>query len=136
MDKEMLSLKGGARVGWLRATWPFAKLTVQKEKIELNVGLLGKYSFSQEQIIAIEKYTVLPKVSLGIQFFHTRPEYPKMIMFQCSDNLDSIINKIGEIGFLPSADPSKKPKKSGLPFKWESLIWVALLWFYIYFIFS
>ena len=53
MGKEKLSITGGGRVGWVNATWPLAKLTVQKNKIDLNATLIGKYSFTQEQIISI-----------------------------------------------------------------------------------
>ncbi len=45
MGKEFLSITGGARVGWINATWPLAKLTVNKHTIELKATLIGKYSF-------------------------------------------------------------------------------------------
>ena len=41
MDKIKLSSTGGARVGWVNATWPFAKLNVSQNKIDLNATLIG-----------------------------------------------------------------------------------------------
>jgi hypothetical protein len=132
----MLSLRGGARVGWLKATWPFATLMVQRNKIELNVALIGKYSFSQDQVISIEKYTILRKLSWGIKIIHTRSEYPKLILFRSSSDLDSIINRIREIGFQPTADPSKRPKFTEMPVKWESIVWMIFLLYFVYYLFA
>ena len=128
MGKEMLSITGGARVGWINATWPFAKLTVQKNKIDLNATLIGKYSFTQEQIISINKYTTIPILGWGIQIVHNISEYPKKIIFSSFSNPESIITKIQETGFLPSADPSKIPPNIGIPVKWQAIVLIVALW--------
>jgi hypothetical protein len=46
-----IKLTGGARVGWINASWPFAALTVLSSKVTLNSTLLGKYEFRPEDVI-------------------------------------------------------------------------------------
>jgi len=128
MGKEILSITGGARIGWINATWPLAKLTVQKNKINLNATLIGKYSFTQEQIISIKKYTAIPIIGWGVQIIHNISEYPKKIIFWSFSNPESIVTKIREIGFLPSADPSKIIPNIGMPVKWQALVLIVALW--------
>ena len=128
MGKEFLSITGGARVGWINATWPLAKLTVQKNTIELKAALIGKYSFTQEQIISIKKYTTIPILAWGILIIHNVSEYPKKIKFWSFSNPESIITKIQETGFLPSADPLKIPPNIGIPVKWQTLVLIIALW--------
>ncbi len=124
----MLSITGGARVGWINATWPLAKLIVQKNKIDLNAKLIGKYSFTQEQIISIKKHTTIPILGWGIQIVHNVSEYPKKIIFWSFRNPESIITKIRETGFLPSADPLKIDPNIGLPVKWQAMVLIVALW--------
>jgi hypothetical protein len=128
MGKEMLSITGGARVGWINATWPLAKLIVQKNRIDLNATLIGKYSFTQEQVISIKKYTTIPILGWGIQIIHNISEYPKKIIFWSFSNPESVITKIQETGFLPSADPSKISPNIGIPVKWQAIVLIVALW--------
>ena len=76
MEKELISFTGGARVGWINATWPFAKLTVHKDKMDLDSTFIGKYSFTLEQVILLKKHTTIPVVGWGIQIIHNISEYP------------------------------------------------------------
>ena len=103
MVEEMQSITGGARVGWINATWPLAKLTIQSNRLDLNAALVGKYSFTKEQVISINKYTTIPILSWGIQIVHNVSEYPKKIIFWSFSSPASIIKKIESAGFLPFA---------------------------------
>ena len=103
-------------------------MIVQKNKIDLNATLIGKYSFTQEQIISIKKYTTIPILGWGIQIIHNISEYPKKIIFWSFSNPESIIIKIQETGFLPSADPSKIPPNIGIPVKWQAIVLIVALW--------
>ncbi|MGA2134245.1 MAG: hypothetical protein ABSH50_18275 [Bryobacteraceae bacterium] len=44
---------GGARLGWLNATHPFARLVVSAARLRLH-GLLGSYEFMPGEIVALE----------------------------------------------------------------------------------
>ena len=44
---------GGARIGIANATWPFATLKANKDKLELNVIIIGELIFKPSDIISI-----------------------------------------------------------------------------------
>ena len=52
--------KGGARIGMINATWPFATLSVTRNELKLNTSIIGNSSFSPSDIIAIEPYKIIP----------------------------------------------------------------------------
>lgn len=128
MESEMISITGGARIGWVNATWPFAKLNVQKNKIEINATIIGKYSFTQDQVISIKKHTTIPLLGWGIQIIHNVSEYPKKIIFWTLKNPNSTITKIQKTGFLPKADPMTIPPNIGIPVKWQAIVFIIALW--------
>jgi len=47
---NQFQLTGGARIGMLHASWPFATLTVTNERLDLNASLIGTYSFTADQL--------------------------------------------------------------------------------------
>ena len=51
---------GGARIGMMNATWPFATLKVNKNRLELNATILGNLVFTPQDIISIESYGLVP----------------------------------------------------------------------------
>lgn len=58
---------GGARVGWGSASWPFAKLRISAERLELSMPILGNYRFEPKNVIAVEKIRGLPVIGQGIR---------------------------------------------------------------------
>ncbi len=124
----MQSITGGARVGWINATWPLAKLIIQNNRIDLKAAFVGKYSFAKEQVISINKYTTIPIWGWGIQIVHNVSEYPKKIIFWSFSSPTSLIKKIEAAGFLPSADLSSIPPNIGVPVKWQAIVLIIALW--------
>lgn len=49
-----LKLTGGARIGMANATFPFATLKVNKDRLELNASIVGNIVFQPSDIISIE----------------------------------------------------------------------------------
>ncbi|MCP4443152.1 MAG: hypothetical protein GY810_29950 [Aureispira sp.] len=102
-------LIGGARIGTgyfksAKATFPFAKLKVERTKLELSVFIIGNYSFAPQDIISIEPYRVIPILGTGIKINHRVKDYKKDIIFWTFSNPEMLIAKIKNIGFLGKID--------------------------------
>ena len=54
-NMNQITQTGGARVGWLSASWPMAKLSVSEEALTLKVSILGTFEFRRGQIIRLTK---------------------------------------------------------------------------------
>jgi hypothetical protein len=61
---------GGARIGMANATWPFANLTVNENRLTLNASIIGNLTFKPSDIISIETYSVIPLLGQGIRIHH------------------------------------------------------------------
>jgi len=76
--EKVFSQRGGARIGLFNATWPFARFTIDSNKIELKV-LSKKYLFPRNEIAGLRKYEGI--ISLGLLIEHQKNEYPHHIVF-------------------------------------------------------
>ena len=127
MSKE-IKCTGGARIGFVNATWPFATLLVNRDGLKLNATLIGKYSFSPDQIISLDKYSIIPILGSGIRISHNIPEYPQNIMFWCFGNPQTLLDEISQTGFMPMAKPDSASMKSGMPVRWQTLVGIIIIW--------
>ena len=57
---------GGANIGFGRATWPFAKLLVNKNELQLNASILGNVYFRPSDVISIEPFTLFSGTGIKI----------------------------------------------------------------------
>ena len=78
MSEAKISSTGGAGIGLVNASWPFAWLTVTRDRLELNATLIGKYTFAPGQVISLDKYH-----GRGIRITHNVLTYPRHIVFWC-----------------------------------------------------
>ncbi len=118
------SFRGGARVGWVNASWPFARLTANASTLALSS--LGTYTFTPSQVIALEPYGSLPLVSSGIRINHNRTDYPKTIIFWCMGRRDAIFREIANTGFHPMGQAIGRTP--GFPFRWSAIFVAIALW--------
>ena len=118
------SFRGGARIGWLNATWPFAKLSVSPNT--LTLASRGTYQFKPSEIVALEPHGSVPFFSTGIRIIHNRLDYPNKIIFWCMGNRERVLAATRGAGFLPSGLPSLRP--SGFPVRWRFLLGAVALW--------
>lgn len=74
---------GGARLDIFNVTWPFAKLTLYQDKLDLKVKFWGSMSFTPEQITKIETVGMIPYLWRGIQIHHNldSKKYPSKVIF-------------------------------------------------------
>lgn len=129
---EKVKVTGGARIGAANATWPFASLTVTKDKLQLNATIIGNLIFKPDDIVSIELYRIN-----GIKINHKVPEYKDRVVFWTFSNSTNLIKKIEQTGFLTNTDPidtkfaqkvEAYQSKGGFPIKTSAAIAIVLIW--------
>jgi hypothetical protein len=75
------SQDGGARVGMFNVTWPFVRLSANREAIELDCPW-RHCVFARTQIVRLSKYDGL--VSTGLLIEHANQQFPEWIVFWIS----------------------------------------------------
>jgi hypothetical protein len=125
---------GGAKVGIARATWPFARLTVNKNVLQLNVSVIGNLYFRPSDIISIESTSLLS--GGGIKINHRVKKYSSNVIFLTSGSAD-LIRRIAATGFLQNtnvlpadveAEITMYQLGGSLPFKWSAVIAFIVIW--------
>ena len=119
---------GGARIGWINASWPLAELSVTPRSLVIRTWPLGTYAFTPEQIIRLEPYGSIPVIYRGIRVVHSNPDYPTGIIFWCLRTPARLIERIRQVGFVPAAPPPTAPAKRGIPVRWSFIISLAVVW--------
>ncbi|MCB0838082.1 MAG: hypothetical protein KDD99_15525, partial [Bacteroidetes bacterium] len=94
-----LKLTGGARIGRMNASFPFANLVVSPRKIELNAGLIGNLVFQPSDIISIDPYVMIPVLGQGIRIHHRVSNYKEKVIFWTFQDPKKVIGQIRETGF-------------------------------------
>ncbi|HEY1612849.1 MAG TPA: hypothetical protein VGF97_04035 [Rhizomicrobium sp.] len=91
----------GARFGWMRASWPVARLRVSSDCVAISALLLGKCSFAPADVVAIEAGKFTAK---AVRIVHARSDLPSNIEVWCGLRSDDLIARISDTGFVPRAD--------------------------------
>lgn len=125
---------GGARVGWINASWPLAQLSATPDKLSISIRLLGTYSFAPDQVSSIERYVMIPVLGWGIRIQHCNVDCPKRVVFWCLGNPDSILQGIQDSGFLPVASSSACLQRSGWAIRWWVIIIAVAIWNVLFFL--
>ena len=99
-----INLTGGSRIGKKNATYPFATLIVNKNKLILSVSIIGHFEFESKDIILIEEYKLIPLLGQGIRIFHRIPKYNSKIIFWTNKEPSQLINQIQQTGFLDNTN--------------------------------
>jgi hypothetical protein len=94
MNTYQFKQTGGGNYASLRATWPFAKLTVNENQLSLNISLCTLY-FRPADVVSIE-----PSDSGGIRINHTVSNYKTPVIFKSSGDARELIEQIARTGFL------------------------------------
>jgi len=126
---------GGARIGMANATWPFATLTVNNEKLQLNATIIGNLVFKPGDITSIVPYSGL--MSSGLKINHHVSAYNDNVVFWTFNNPNQILKKIEETGFLTNTNPvsadleeriTKAQSQGGFPLKTTAAIVIVAIW--------
>lgn len=119
---------GGARVGWMNATWPLARLTATPEQLAVAVFPAGNYGFAPHEVVAIERYTVIPFVGWGVRIVHRRSDYPQNFVFWHLAGPGPVLQGIRDAGFVPCGIAADVPPRPGIPVRWSVIIGLVVVW--------
>jgi hypothetical protein len=116
--------RGGARIGWVSASWPLAGIEVDHGKVQVNS--LGTYVFAPNEVTAVEPVGAIPFLSQGIRIHHTKKNYPERVVFYTLSSRHSLLEAIETAGFRVgyAVDDTKR----GFPMRLPALIGVILIW--------
>jgi len=125
-----ISVRGGLRVGWLHASWPLARLTASERRLSVSTLLLGGYDFTPDQMIALEPHGNVPVIGRGIRLRHSRPDYPRRIVFWCAGSPRQLIGRIQrEAGFVPRSPRATEPATpTGAPVRPRAIVVAIAAW--------
>lgn len=73
---------GGARLGWFNMTWPFARLSADREEIRLLCAGERNYVFPRQSIQRLSRHRGF--FSVGLRIEHTVPAAPEFVVFWAS----------------------------------------------------
>lgn len=124
---EEISITGGARIGWVNATWPLARLVASATRLRL-ISVLGTYDFLPRDVVSLERYGSIPFFASGVRIAHAHSDYPSKIIFWYLGNPETLIEQIRGVGFLPAAPPSSETKWRGIPVRWTAILLFILIW--------
>ena len=127
MDKPFKKT-GGARIGWETPSFPSAKLWATPDQLTISFLLQDAYLFAPDQVLTIEKYVVVPFLMGGIQIHHCKTTYPRIILFKCFGNPDTVLRGIHEAGFLPSPSSLVPPQPFVFTTRWSRNIMSLVAW--------
>lgn len=130
-----VKITGGANIGKVRMSWPFATLIVNKDRLELKASIMGRYIFTPSDIVSITPASFLS--GGGICINHTVDAYNKKIVFLSTRGAGSLIDSIKQTGFLnntatpdayTAAEISQARLNSGFAMKTSAIIAIVVIW--------
>jgi len=126
---------GGAKIGNANATWPFAKLKVNSNMLNLNASIIGNLVFKPSDIVSIVPYSYF--LSRGIKINHNVQNYKSEVIFWTTGNTAALISRIEQTGFLNNTKPlpygmdeeiTKRQLSGGFPLKTSAAIAIVIIW--------
>ncbi len=85
---------GDARIGFINATWPLARLSADRDAIALRC--LFKFRFPRDRVTRLSRYRGF--ISTGLQIEHTVPRYPGFMLFW-TFNFDMLKAELEALGY-------------------------------------
>jgi len=122
-----INVTGGARIGFVNASWPLAKLVTSPLGLRLAC-VLDTYDFVPGDVVSLERYGSIPLFFNGVRIVHARLDYPSKIIFWCFGSPDELISRIRAAGFMPTAKAGSEIQSRGIPFRWGAILAFILIW--------
>ena len=103
MSTDEFTVRGGAQIGRVNATWPFGILRVSARSLTISGPLSRSYTFAPEQVVALEPCGWIPILQRGVRIVHSNPRYPSRIVFIGFQSPERLIERIRQAQFIPAA---------------------------------
>ena len=126
--QQRFTIKGGAQIGWVNASWPLARPSATCDRLAITARVLGNYYFTPQQVSAVERYALNPFLAWGVRIRHQVPDYPRRIIFWCLCEPKVILQGIRDAGFAPKGSPSSDARGGGIPVRWSAIIGAIAVW--------
>lgn len=121
-SNESVTCRGGARIGFVNATWPFAHLSADREKLRLDVAVLGDFPFESREVVALEPFCWIPMFAWGIRIRHAVPAYPEVMRFWCLGSPWALEQEIRGTGFRAGASEGEAAMiDRSMAWRWQFL---------------
>ncbi len=128
-SSEIAVFTGGARLGYVNATWPFATLRVRRDELVLETSLIGTVRFRPEDVVAVERLVWFPLLAWGVRIHHVRGDAPERVIFWNLGGPDPVLAAIDAAGFVPRASASDAPaERQGFGFRIPFVVAVIVAW--------
>ena len=125
---DQFTVRGGAQLGWINATWPFGQLAVSPRSLTISSPLSRSYVFEPEQVVALEPSGWIPILQRGVRIVHSNPRYPSRIIFVGFQSPERLIEQIRRAGFIPDAPDTRAPARPRLPIRGSVLPLLVAAW--------
>jgi hypothetical protein len=112
---EAFTVRGGAQIGWINASWPFGVLSVSPRSLTISSPFSRAYVFEPEQVVALEPCGWIPILQRGVRIVHANPRYPSRIVFVGFQSPERLIDRMRQAGFVPALPDTRAPRRPGLP---------------------
>jgi hypothetical protein len=122
---EGLTVRGGAQIGWINASWPFGMLSVSPRALTISSPFSRSYVFEPEHVVALEPCGWIPILQRGVRIVHANPRYPSRIVFVAFQSPERVIEQIRRSRFMPAAPDTRVPTPPGLPIRGSILVLAA-----------
>jgi hypothetical protein len=126
--QQPFTITGGAQIGWVNASWPLARLSATSDQLAIKARVLGNYSFTPQQVSAVERYALIPFLAWGVRIRHRVPDYPRRIIFWCLSDPTTVLQGIRDAGFTPTGSEPKDGRCAGIPVRWSAIIGAIAVW--------
>jgi hypothetical protein len=125
---EEFTVRGGAQIGWVNASWPFGQLAVSSRALTISSPLGRSYVFEPEHVVALEPCGWIPILQRGVRIVHSHPRYRSRIIFIGFQRPERLIERIRQAGFIPVAPDTRVRRRPGLPIRGSFVLLAVALW--------
>jgi hypothetical protein len=130
--QQPFTITGGAQIGWVNASWPLARLSATSDQLAIKARVLGNYSFTPEQVSAVERYASIPFLAWGVRIRHLVPDYPRRIIFWCLREPNGVLQGIRAAGFAPTGTEQANVRSAGIPVRWSTIVAAIAVWNFLF----